>query len=272
MKISKLFSIKNENIVLTGISGNLGYEYSRSLLENGCNLIGIDIKKSKNIILLEKKYKKKFLFIKCNITKISDIKLSIIKIKKFFKYPTVLINNAGIDYSPNKKNKLDNAIENFSEKNWKKDLSVNLDAVFYCCKLYGTLMKENKGGSIINISSIYGILAPNSKVYENVSSNSNVKYIRPISYSVSKSGVINLTRYLSEYWSKDNIRVNTLVLGGVSNKLQNPNFVKNYNKIVPIGRLANLDEYNGAIIFLASKASSYMTGSQIVIDGGWSAI
>ena len=127
-------------------------------------------------------------------------------------------------------------------------------------------MAKNRGGSIINIASIYGILSPDQRIYEYKSP----PFFKPIAYCASKAGVLNVTRYLATYWAKNNIRVNTLILGGVFN-YQDGNFLENYCSKVPLGRMAQQDEYNGAMVFLASDASSYMTGSQIIIDGGFSA-
>ena len=180
----------------------------------------------------------------------------------------VLINNAAIDATPKSKNKFLKPVEKFDVDIWDKVMSVNLKGVFLCCKVFGAAMARKRGGSIINISSIYGILSPDQRIYNNM--NSKKKFIKPISYSVSKSGIINMTRYLATYWAKKNIRVNNLIMGGVLNN-QPKNFVSKYCKKVPMNRMAKKDEYNYAIFFLASEMSSYMTGSNLTIDGGWSA-
>lgn len=127
-------------------------------------------------------------------------------------------------------------------------------------------MASKKSGSIINISSVYGILSPDQRIYEY----KGKPFFKPVDYSVSKSGIINLTRYLATYWAKKNVRVNTLTLAGVFNN-QDEQFLRNYCAKVPLGRMARFDEYNAAVLFLASDASSYMTGSNIIIDGGFSA-
>ena len=125
-------------------------------------------------------------------------------------------------------------------------------------------------GSIINISSIYGLVSPDQSIYEYKRKNGEDFY-KPVAYSASKSGVLNLTRYLSSYWAKKNVRVNSLTIAGVFNN-QDPIFLNEYTSRIPIGRMANSDEYNGALVFLASSASSYMTGSNLIIDGGWTSI
>jgi NAD(P)-dependent dehydrogenase (short-subunit alcohol dehydrogenase family) len=152
---------------------------------------------------------------------------------------------------------------------WDKVLDVNLKGVFLCCQVVGGRMAEHRHGSIINISSIYGILSPDQRVY-NYRAERGEPFYKPVAYSVSKSGILNLTRYLATYWADKNVRVNTLTLAGVFNN-QDAEFLKNYCQRIPIGRMAKSDEYNGAVLFLASKASSYMTGANLVVDGGWSA-
>ena len=131
-------------------------------------------------------------------------------------------------------------------------------------------MARHSQGSIINVSSIYGSVSPDQSLYQYLRDEGN-EFYKPISYSASKSGIYNLTRYLATYWAKQGVRVNTLTLAGVLDD-QDQRFLDAYCKRIPIGRMANLDEYNGAILFLSSSASSYMTGSNLVIDGGWTAI
>ena len=131
-------------------------------------------------------------------------------------------------------------------------------------------MAEQNYGSIINISSIYGLVSPDQNLYDYRRKNGDDFY-KPIAYSVSKSGILNLTRYLSTYWAKKMVRVNSLTLAGVFND-QDKDFLDAYTSRIPIGRMAEKNEYNGAVIFLASSASQYMTGSNLVVDGGWTAI
>jgi NAD(P)-dependent dehydrogenase (short-subunit alcohol dehydrogenase family) len=149
-------------------------------------------------------------------------------------------------------------------------MQVNTKGVFLCCQVIGGAMAAADRGSIVNISSIYGLVSPNQSIYEYRREATGMPFVKPVAYSVSKSALFNLTRYLATYWAKNNVRVNTLTFGGVFNE-QDPKFLENYCARVPLGRMAREDEYNGAIIFLLSDASSYMTGSNVVIDGGWTA-
>ncbi len=263
----KLFNLNKQIILITGASGFLGLQYSKFLCEQGAKVYGIDLNENKKITNLKKKYKN-FKFYKCDITSEKDLK---IMSNKLFKknVPTVLINNAALDFSPDDNNDFIKPFEKYSNKAWNKAMDVNVNGVYLCCKIIGSKMANKKRGSIINISSIYGIISPDPKIYVNKIKKNN--FVKPIPYSVSKSAIINLTRYLAVYWAKKNVRVNNLILGGMQNK-QNKNFIKNYSERVPIGRMAKINEYNGPILFLSSDLSNYMTGANLIIDGGWTAI
>jgi NAD(P)-dependent dehydrogenase (short-subunit alcohol dehydrogenase family) len=173
----------------------------------------------------------------------------------------VLINNAAYQGDDKLRTK---KFENFPKESWEKAISVNLTGIFLCCQEVGKIMKKQKRGNIINIASTYGIVAPDQRIYGESKQNAAAFY------SATKSAVINFTRYLASYWSKSGIRVNTLSPGGVF-KNQNPDFVRKYSSKTMLGRMARKDEYVAAIIFLCSDASSYMTGSNLIIDGGWTA-
>ena len=149
-------------------------------------------------------------------------------------------------------------------KYWNKAIDVNLTGVFLCCQKIGKVMVKQRKGVIINISSTYGLVAPDQRIYGKSGQNSAAFY------ATTKSGILNLTRYLASYWQRKGIRVNTLSPGGVE-KNQDPDFIKKYSERTPLGRMAKKDEYIGPIIFLASEASSYMTGSNLIVDGGWTA-
>ena len=161
----------------------------------------------------------------------------------------------------NYRNKEKFELENFSAKVWKEDLNVGLTGSYLSTKIFGTYMAEKKSGVILNISSDLGIIAPNQGIYK------KTNFVKPVSYSVVKHGIIGLTKYTASYWAKKNVRCNAIAPGGIYNK-QNANFLKNIKKIIPIGRMAKKNEYNDLILFLCSKSSSYITGSVIVSDGG----
>ena len=173
----------------------------------------------------------------------------------------ILINNAAIDYPPSRAKKNNFKLENFSNNLWDKDILVSLKGSYLCTKVFGTYMSKFKKGTIVNISSDLGIIAPDQRIYKKSG------FVKPITYSVVKHGIIGLTKYTASYWGKKNIRCNAIAPGGIYNK-QDSSFVTNLKKLIPLGRMANKNEYNGLILFLCSDLSSYMTGSIIVADGG----
>jgi NAD(P)-dependent dehydrogenase (short-subunit alcohol dehydrogenase family) len=190
-----------------------------------------------------------------SITKI----LNIVREKKI--KVDVLINNACLDPKVNKRSKkINTTLENFKLSQWNKEIEVGLTGSFLCSKIFGEYMSQNNKGVIINISSDLSVISPDQRLY----SKNNPK---PISYSVIKSGLVGLTKYLSTYWSNKNIRCNCLSPGGIIDK-QNKKFIKKINKLIPMSRMANPDEYHSIIQFLCSDASSYLNGQNIVMDGG----
>jgi len=264
MSINKIFNLSNKVIILTGASGLLGTEYAHGLSQAGANVVLADLnfEKCKKLSLnLNKKYDVDSFPIKLDVTKTNSINTMIKKVIKKFLKIDILINNAIFSESGNTKTKF----ENYDLDIWKKGLDVNLTGPFLCCQEVGKIMKKQKNGNIINISSIYGLVSPDQRIY------GNTKIIKSAMYAVTKSSVLNFTRYLASYWREDGIRVNTLSLGGVEEN-QDPIFKKNYSNKTMIGRMAKKDEYVGGLIFLSSNASSYMTGSNLVIDGGWTAL
>jgi len=180
------------------------------------------------------------------------------------------MNNAGIDAPPSADSEENGPFENYLEDSWDQVLDVNLKGVFLCSQVFGAAMVKNGYGSIVNISSIYGIVSPDQSLYE-YRRNNGEQFFKPVAYSVSKSGILNLTRYMAVYWAKHNVRVNTLTLSGVYNN-QDKDFVNAYCSRIPVGKMASPEDFIGPVIFLSSRGSSYMTGSNLVIDGGWTAI
>ena len=267
--INEKFNIENKNIVLTGSSGRLGKQYAHFLSSGGANMILLDINSDTNQQLAEdirSKYNTNCTSYKCNISnKKSVIRTSNSIIKKYSKIDG-LINNAGFTTSFAKKQKTKSYSSSFEDlpiELWNQTLDVNLTGTFLCCQEFGKQMVKQKNGSIINIASHYGLIAPDQRIY------GKSKYNSTVVYGLTKGAVLNFTRYLASYWNDTGIRVNTLSLGGVENN-HDSNFIKNYSYRNMMGRMAQKDEYIGAMIFLLSDASSYMTGSNLVVDGGWS--
>ena len=264
MKIQKIFDLTDKVVVITGASGMLGAQYAYGLSECGANVIlaDIDISKSKTI---EKKIIKNFstkpMSIKLDLTNKESILSMTSSILKKYSKIDILINNAAYQGNPKIRS---SGFENLELETWNQAIDVNLTGVFLCCQSIGKQMIKQKSGNIINIASTYGLVGPDQRIYGKSGQNS------AIFYAATKSAILNLTRYLATYWEGKGIRVNTFSPGGVENK-QDPDFIKKYSKKTPLGRMAKKDEYVGSIIFLASDASSYMTGSNLIVDGGWTA-
>jgi len=265
----KIFDLSNQVIVLTGSAGRLGTNFAHILADAGANLVLIDIDDEKNKKLektLLKKFKTKILCSNTDITKKKELQNLAKNVLKKFGKSNGLVNNAF--YSPRLNvEKSAMKFEEYETEIWNDVVSVNLTGVFLCSQIFGKIMaKQKTGGIIVNISSIYGINGADQRIYENSKLNS------PPSYAATKGAIINFTKYLAAYWNRKNIRVNTMTLGGVEDKsYMDKKFMKNYSNKTMIGRMAKNDEYNGALVFLLSNASSYMTGANLVLDGGWSA-
>lgn len=280
MDILKKFSLKDKTAIITGGTGLLGSVYTHSLLSLGASVIIIDkkIDKTKFIKNLVKEYNltkeiiNKIKFVKCDITNKKQIDKSFKKIRSNLKNLKVLINNASLVKQVGNDDLRDTykPFLQMKQKDWEDFFSVDLTGTLLVTQKCIPFLRKNGGGSIINISSTYGILSPDQRIYESLSpKNSKQKIEKPIGYSISKSGVLNMTRFLATKFAEDKIRVNTLTLGGVYDN--NPKtFVKSYSNKTPLRRMADKNEYAGPIIFLATDASSYMTGSNLVVDGGWS--
>ncbi len=270
--IPKIFDVKHKNIVLTGASGTLGSQYSHFLSAAGANMILVDLDDKKNKMLekqIVKKYHTKCKSYLADISNKEQIKNVSSKIISEFGTIDGLINNAGFTSTFAKKQTKSyvTSFEEFPLELWNKTLAVNLTGVFLCSQEFGKVMAKRKKGVIINIASHYGLIGADQRIYGKSGLNLSA------SYAASKAGIVNLTRYLASYWRKKNIRVNTLTPGGVLNrKHHSREFVKKYSERTILNRMANENEYNGAILFLISDASSYMTGGNLVIDGGWTAL
>ena len=266
-----MFDLNNKKIVVTGAAGLLGSKFSEVILKfNGMPImLDIDFLKLKTISQrLQNKYNKEAPFFEVDITNEDNIKINSQTLKKKFSKIDALINNASFNpaFEKNKTNLNNNSFESFKFEQWNKEISVGLTGSFLCSKHYGTLISKNKnGGVIINISSDLGLIAPNQNIYYDKSKKK--QYYKPISYSVVKSGIIGLTRYLSTYWADKNVRCNALCPGGIQTN-QSKIFLKKIHELIPLKRMAKKDEYLSTIIWMLSDYSSYLNGAVISVDGG----
>jgi len=271
MKDKNFFDVKNKIIVIIGSLGILGRQYVNYLSNKGCTIIigDHDLKKCKELSdNINKKNGCISYPLEIDVYDEKSIKLFYSSIYKITKKIDVIINNFQV-----KPDGFYNNFDNYSKDTLMKVIEGNTVGTVLSCKYASKYFLKQGYGNIINISSIYGIVAPDQRIYDGSVNpyDDKIKFSSPVSYGLSKSAIINLTKYLASYYREKNIRVNCLTPGGVFDD-HNDEFLENYNSRTLLGRMANKDEYCAAILFLCSEASSYMSGSNLIIDGGWSSI
>lgn len=262
IRIKELFDLKDRVVIITGALGLLGTELCEAFAECGSHVIVVDLDASacqQRAAALTNKTKVKALGIAADITQKDTVeRMAEVVINEFGKID-VLINNAQFKpqtfFAP---------FEDFSVEAWDGVMAVNLKAVFLCCQICGKQMVKQGKGNIINIASTYGVVAPDHRIYE------GTKLGCPAVYSASKGGVIMLTKYLATYWADKGIRVNAVSPHGIYNNHEEQ-FVLNFSSRSPLGRMCDRKEVVGALLYLASDASSYVTGHNLIVDGGWTA-
>lgn len=264
------FQLKGRTAIITGGGGLLGEKHAEAVLEAGGDPVLIDVNREKGekaAARLKKKHQKNVLFYQVDIRQKVELESLKKEIQKRLKKVDIVINNAARNPSVTKEAKEWSRLENFPEKIWDEDLAVGLKGAFLCAQVFGAEMARKGGGVIVNIASDLGIIAPDQRIYRRKGVKEEKQPVKPISYSVVKHGLIGLTKYLATYWAEKNVRVNALCPGGVYTG-QPQEFVKKLTQLIPLGRMAEPDEYKAALLFLISDASSYMTGAALVVDGG----
>ena len=267
-----LFDIHDKVVVVTGGMGQLGRQFTRVLTGRGAKVAILDLAAGDvagQERLTASAGTSDLMFVQADIADKASVISGVDHVLKRWGPPHALINAAALDTPPGAGGDVSAPFEDYPEEIWDQILDVNVKGVLVTCQVIGKHMAEEGRGSIINISSIYGLVSPDQRIYSHLSSGGK-QFVKPIGYSASKSALFNITRYLATYWAPRNVRVNTLTPGGVFNG-QDDQFVAAYSNRVPLGRMADEAEYNGAIVYLVSDASRYMTGSNMVIDGGWTA-
>jgi NAD(P)-dependent dehydrogenase (short-subunit alcohol dehydrogenase family) len=249
-----LFSLQDRVAIVTGGSGQIGSEIVRGLEERGARVAVFDLEASRFTV---------------DVTDRDAIEQATDEIEREWGAPHILVNAAAVDSPPDAPAGEVGPVESYPEDSFDKVMDVNVKGAFLCCQVVGGRMAAAGRGSVVNISSIYGMLSPVQELYD-FRRRGGETFFKPVAYSVSKSALYNLTRYLATYWAKSGVRVNTVTFAGVWND-QPREFVDAYTKRMPLGRMADVQEVVGPVVFLASDASSYVTGANLVVDGGWSA-
>ena len=272
--MNNLFNTKNINFVITGGLGQIGLKLSDYLDQNGSKVVIIDVFDKKKFSSLKKKYSflnsKNIKVLNIDISKKEKVKNSLKKILSFTKKVDVLINLAAIDVN-NKGNFNKNFnFHNFPQNLLEKSININLLGTINTAQVFCEyFVKKKISGNIINVASIYSIVAPNLALYNKKLSSINNKN-KPMDYVISKSSIPNLTKFIATNYGRQKIRSNCLVPHGIKN-IHKKEFIKKYSNLSPMGRMSDVSEVIGPIIFLSTNASSYMTGATLIIDGGWSA-
>ena len=273
MAFSK-FNLEGKVALITGASGLLGQEHAHALLESGATVILTDIsirnlEAAKNRLC--QSFPSELIFIKVMDVTSRDAICGVFHalVSEGLRVD-ILVNNAAIDPKVDKTKGLveGSRLENFTLEDWNIQINVGLTGAYLCSQIFGSNMAgDKKGGVILNIASDLSVFSPDQRLYSRDGIPENNQQVKPVTYSVIKTGLIGLTRYLATYWSSQGVRCNALSPGGVFNG-QDDVFVERLTNLIPLNRMADADEYRSAVQFLCSDASSYMNGQNIVIDGG----
>ncbi len=267
------FDLDNKVAVITGGAGLLGVEHAIALAQMGANVVITDIngKAAQEAAqqITAQVERGKCIGLRMDVTDMGSIQNVRDEVLNRYGAIHILVNNAAVDPKVKAENTLleSSRFENFPLDQWHYQLNVGLTGAFLCSQAFGGWMAVNGGGVILNIASDLSVFAPDQRIYRKQGLEESQQPVKPVTYSVIKTALIGLTRYLATYWADQNVRVNALSPGGVYVN-QPEEFVRKLTHLIPMGRMARRDEYHGAVQFLCSQASSYMTGQNIVMDGG----
>jgi NAD(P)-dependent dehydrogenase (short-subunit alcohol dehydrogenase family) len=267
------FDLSGRTVIVTGGAGLLAREYGRTLVEAGAHVVLADLDGSgaEAVAADVRGEKGTAVGLAVDVADEASVAHLVRTTMATFGRIDGLVNNAALDpkFDRGRSAQLAATFEEYPLDLWNRSLAVNLTGMFLCAREVAPAMLVQKRGVIVNVSSTYGMVGPDQRLYESECPGAPREF-KPVAYSVTKAGVLGFTRYLAAYWADTGIRVNTLTPGGVLNE-QPPEFVRRYSARTPLGRMAERGEFCGALLFLLSDASSYMTGSNLVVDGGWTA-
>ncbi len=259
--LNELFGLHDQVAAVVGGAGRIGRVLCRTLSQAGAQvaLLDVDIQAARDVAdQIARATSRQLLAIETDTTQPEQLEAAVAEIERSLGPPCMLVNSAQFRgqgfYSSD--------VESYPKSAWDRVLDVNLTGVHLACQAFARSMAAHGGGRIVNIASTYGVVSPDPRIYGDSGVNS------PVSYAASKAGVIQLTRYLAVHLRERNIRVNCLVPGGVFDN-QHPQFVEQYAARTPLGRMARAEDYRGAVLFMLSPASAYMTGAVVTVDGGW---
>ena len=272
MTSHNLFDLTGQVAIITGGAGMLGMQHAAAIAGAGGHVVIADLSReavNTSASEITRTYQVEALGVQADVTAKPQVDAMVAAVLQKFGRVDILINNAALtvkggsaraDYFA--------PFEDYPLDLWEKALQVNLTGVFLCCQAVGKVMVAQRSGVILNIASDVGNVSPDHRIYEGVKhADTGMPFNTPVAYATTKAGLINLTRYLATYWAPEGIRVNCLSPGGVYAG-HDPQFLKNIAERIPLGRMARVDEYRGAVLFLVSAASSYMTGANLIVDGG----
>ena len=273
-RIQDLFSLTGRVAILTGGAGMLGRQYLDILLSAGAKVVVADVRGEAAEQAAQHSLETvgvEAIGIQVDVSNKNDVEQMVANVLEKYGRIDILINNAAIDpkFDSDVANEQAYTFEDYPLELWQRSLDVDLTGAFLCAQAVGRVMVRQGRGVIVNVCSTYGLVGPDQRLYKRDAEVEQTLF-KPASYAVTKAGVAQLTRYLAAYWGNSNIRVNTLTPGGVQNA-QDEEFLRKYSARTPMGRMAEEDEMRGALLFLVSDASSYMTGANLVVDGGWTA-
>jgi NAD(P)-dependent dehydrogenase (short-subunit alcohol dehydrogenase family) len=265
-----LFDLTGQVAIVTGGLGRLGRQYVRTLAQAGAGVAALDTADDHDAF--RDLTAARVITVRVDLTVRDRVNDAVARVARELGPPSILVNNAGLGSSPVAGGAEFGPFEEYPEAAWDAMLDSHLKSALFASQAFVREYRAGgaKAGSIINVSSTYGVVSPDQAIYE-FKRTGGAEWIKPVGYSVAKSGILNFTRWLAEYGATYGIRANTLVPGGVREDAHEAEFVREYEKRTPLGRMAEESDYNGAVLFLAAAASAYMTGATLVVDGGWTA-